>query len=322
MKHLLTSCAALLLLSAGAGAQGGTLSEERTDTDLFNRTVVFSQEDTTILGMDIYMPSDNAARHKCVIFAYGGGFMENNQRSASTQHFCRRLADDGYVSIAVDYRLGLKGFKAKGGPLTMIRPTENSIRMAAEDMFKAVKCILDNAEAFKVYPDSLILCGSSAGAITALQADYELCNRTPMTALMPADFRFAGVISFAGAIFSHEGKCDYRVHAPAPTFFLHGTADKLVNYKKIQLFKLGFFGSNELVKRFEKFGFPYKIMRFKDEGHSVAMRMMDNYEDVMWFIDNMVCRKRDLSVDETFQDRDRKLTKWDKMNSKGLYMKK
>lgn len=321
MKHLLTLCAALLLLSAGAGAQGGTLSEERTDTDLFNRTVVFSQEDTTILGMDIYMPSDNAARHKCVIFAYGGGFMENNQRSAGTQHFCRRLADDGYVAIAVDYRLGLKGFKAKGGPLTMIRPTENSIRMAAEDMFKAVKCILDNAEAFKVYPDSLILCGSSAGAITALQADYELCNRTPMTALMPADFRFAGVISFAGAIFSREGKCDYRAHGPAPTFLLHGTADKLVNYKKIQLFNLGFFGSNELAKRFAKFGWPYKILRFKDEGHSVAIRLEDNYDDVIWFIDNMISGRKNYRIDETFHDVDRKPADWDRMDSKKLYTK-
>ncbi len=322
MKRLISILLFFFTLTISALAQDNALREEHGATALYDRSVIFSNQDGVMLGMDVYMPEDLSCLHKCVVFAYGGGFMDNNQRAKGTQAFCRRLADDGFVAIAIDYRLGLKGFKAKGGPLTMIRPVDNSVRMAAEDMFKAVKCIIDNADALRVYPDSLILCGSSAGAVTALQADYELCNRTPMTAQMPEDFRFAGVISFAGAIFSHEGKCDYRVHAPAPTFFLHGTADKLVNYKKIQLFKLGFFGSSELVKRFEKFGFPYKIMRFKEEGHSVAMRMMDNYEDVVWFIDNMVCRKRDLSVDETFQDRDRKLTKWDKMNSKGLYMKK
>lgn len=321
MKHILTFLAAFLAFASGVRAQDGALSEKRSDSTLFDRTVVFSMEDTTVLGMDVYMPSDDAAAHRCVVFAYGGGYMTNNQRSMGTQRFCRRLADDGFVAIAIDYRLGLKDFVAKGGPLTMIKPTERSIKMAAEDMFKAVKCIIDNAEALKVCPDSIILCGSSAGAITALQADYELCNRTPMTAQMPEDFRFAGVISFAGAIFSHEGKCDYRVHDPAPTFFLHGTKDHLVDYKKIQVFQLGFFGSNELVKRFVKFGWPYKIMRFKDEGHSVAMRMLDNYDDVIWFIDNMVSGGRNYRIDETFHDVDRKLSEWDSMNSKKLYVK-
>ena len=310
MKRVITFAIAAFILAINAFAQD------------YDKSVIFSNEDGTILGMDVYLPQNLSCRHKCIVYAYGGGFMENNQRAKSTKELCRRFADDGYVVCAIDYRLGLKDFKAKGGPLTMIKPVDNSVRIAAEDMFKAVKCIIDNASALHVFADSIILCGSSAGAVTSLQADYELCNRTPMTAQMPEDFRFAGVISFAGAIFSHEGKCDYRIHDPAPTFFLHGTNDKLVNYRKIQLFKLGFFGSSELVKRFDKFGYPYKIMRFEGEGHSVAMRMMDNYDDVIWFIDNMVCARRNMVIDESVQDRDRELTKWDKMNSKGLYMKK
>lgn len=302
---------AAVLFAAAASAQ-----EYEPD-----RTVVFAQVDTTILGMDLYIPKDDAPAHKCVIFAYGGGFMDNNQRSKITRTFCRTLADDGIFAIAIDYRLGLKGYKAKGGPLTMIKPVDNSVRMAAEDMFRAVNCVLDNASEWRIDPNCIILCGSSAGAITALQTDYELCNRTDMTAGIPEDFRFAGVISFSGAIFSHEGKCDYRVHAPAPTFMLHGTADKLVTYKKIALGNLGFYGSNELVKRFKKFEWPYKIMRFEDEGHSVANRMMDNYEDVIWFIDNMVVAKRNLRIDETVKDVDHKLAKWDSMSAKGLYKK-
>lgn len=286
-----------------------------------DRTVVYAQVDTAVLGMDLYIPKDDAQLHKCVIFSYGGGFMDNNQKSKITRTFCRTLADDGIFAIAIDYRLGLKGFNAKGGPLTMIKPVDNSIRMATEDLFRAVNCVLDHAAEWHIDPDCIILCGSSAGAIMSLQGDYELCNRTAMTAGIPDDFRFAGVIAFSGAVFSHEGKCDYTVHNPAPTFMLHGTADKLVTYKKIAAGKLGFYGSSELVKRFKKFEWPHKIMRFEGEGHSVANRMMDNYEDVIWFIDNMVAAKRNLRIDETVKDVDHKVAKWDTMSAKGLYKK-
>lgn len=286
-----------------------------------DRTVIFAQIDTVILGMDLYIPKDDAPIHKCVIFSYGGGFKDNNQRSKITRRFCSSLANDGIFAIAIDYRRGLDGFNAKGGPLSMIKPVDNSVRIATEDLFRAVRFVLDNAGEWRIDPDCIILCGSSAGAIMSLQADYELCNRSGMTAEIPEEFRFAGVISFSGAVFSHEGKCDYRVHNPAPTFMLHGTADKLVTYKKIALGNLGFYGSSELVKRFKKFEWPHKIMRFEGEGHSVANRMMDNYEDVIWFIDNMAVAKRNLRIDETVKDVDHKLAKWDGLSAKGLYKK-
>lgn len=310
MKRILIVFAALMMAAAAFA------EEIKPD-----RTVVFAQIDTTVLGMDLYIPKDDAPLHKCVIFAYGGGFKDNNQRSKITRTFCRTLADDGIFAIAIDYRLGLKGFSGKSNPIAMIKPLENSIQMAAEDMFRAVNCVLDHAGEWRIDPNSIILCGSSAGAITALQADYELCNRTEMTAGIPEDFRFAGIISFAGAVFSKEGRCDYRVHDPAPTFMLHGTADKLVTYKKIAIGRLGFYGSSTLVKRFKKFQWPHKIMRFEDEGHSVANRMMDNYEDVIWFIDNMAVGKRNLRIDETVKDVNRKLAKWDAMSPKDLYKK-
>lgn len=284
-----------------------------------DRTIVFAQYDTLMLGMDVYLPNDGEATHKCMVYTYGGGFMDNNQRARSTMEFCRTLADrDHFVVVAIDYRLGLKGFVSKG-TLSMVKPLENSVKMAAEDLFKAVKVILDNAQALTVDPNLIILCGSSAGAITSLQADYELCHRTPMTAQMDEDFRFAGVISFAGAVFSREGKCTYPVHAPAPTFFLHGKSDKLVTYGKIAFFNMRFSGSDDLVKQFKKNNYPHEIMRFVDEGHGVAARMMDNYDDVIWFVDNMVLSKRGFEIDQTVWDKDHKRTSWDKSGPGALY---
>lgn len=283
-----------------------------------DRSIVFAEYDTLILAMDIYMPQDTAQLHKCMVFSYGGGFMTNNQKSPSVMEFCRRLADDGFVAVAIDYRLGLKGVVMKG--LTgMIKPTENAIKMAVEDLYKAVGYILENAAELTVDPQMIILCGSSAGAMTSLQADYELCNRTELAAGFPEDFRFAGVISFAGAIFSRHGKCKYTIHDPAPTFFLHGTADRLVKYKKIQLFNLGLFGSDAIEKQFAKFGYPHKIMRFTGEGHGVAARYDTNYEDVIKFVDEFVVSKCNREVDETVWDRDRKPSSWDKSSPTDLY---
>ncbi|MBR6269781.1 MAG: alpha/beta hydrolase [Bacteroidales bacterium] len=318
LRIILCAIIAAAVLPTAALAQDSGLQEKKVERRLYDKSVVFATVDTTVLGMDIYLPKPGKVNGRCVIYSYGGGFIENNQRATSTQDFCRRLADDGYFVAAIDYRLGLKGVKMNG-VLSMVKPLMNAVQMAAEDLFRAVNCILDNAPRWGIDPESIILCGSSAGAITSLQADYELANRTPMTAGIPEDFRFAGIVSFAGAVFSTEGQCDYTVHSPSPTFFLHGTADNLVTYNKIQFFNKGFFGSNQLAARFEKFGFPYKIMRFEGEGHSVASRMNENYDDVIWFIDNMAIGKRNLRIDETFNDVNRELQKWDRISAGKLY---
>lgn len=101
--------------------------------------------------------------------------------------------------------------------------------------------------------------------------------------------------SFAGAIFSHEGTPDYKT-APAPTFFFHGTEDKLVAYNKIRFFNKGLFGTKSLVKRFEKMGFTYRVFRYVGYGHEIAER---NVADVTTFIMNPGAIK---SVDCTIND--------------------
>lgn len=317
-RLLFCAILAAAVLPTAALAQGNDLQEKGSEVRLYDRSVVFATVDTAVLAMDLYIPPQWAANGRCVIYSYGGGFIDNNQRSESNQVFCRALADEGYLVAATNYRLGLRGVRMKG-LLSMVKPLDNAVHMAAEDIFRALNCILDNAPQWGVNPEAIVLCGSSAGAIASLQADYELANRTPMTAGIPGDFRFAGIISFAGAVYSNEGACDYTVHNPSPTFFLHGNADKIVPYKKIQFGKKAFFGSSVLAARFEKLGFPYKIMRFEGEGHSVATRMEENYDDVIWFIDNMAIGKRNLRIDETFNDVERELQKWDRISAGKLY---
>ena len=283
-----------------------------------DKSLIFAEYDTQKLSMDIYMPDDNLNEHYCIVFAYGGGFKDNNQKSSTTASFCRKLADDGYVAVAIDYRLGLKDVKMKG-IASMVKPLENAVTMAAEDMLKATGFILEHAKELKIKPDGIVLCGSSAGAMTALQTDYLLCNGSPLASFLPDDFHFAGVMSFSGAVFSKEGKCDYKLHSPAPTMMLHGTADKIVTYNKISFFNTRLSGSSDLVKRFKKNGYTYEIIRYVNEGHGVANRMSDSYYEVTWFLENIVRTGRHYEIDKTILDSDHKAPSWDKNDAKTLY---
>ena len=81
------------------------------DTTRFvpDESIAFAQYDTLTLEMDLYFPTDDAEQHRCIIYTYGGGFIDNNQRHIETRALCRRLADDGFVVVATNYRLGLRG---------------------------------------------------------------------------------------------------------------------------------------------------------------------------------------------------------------------
>ncbi len=280
--------------------------------------VAFATRDTCTLSMDIYFPKDDKEKHPCVLFVYGGGFIQNNQKEASVRRYCRRLANAGFVAVATDYRLGLKGVK-NSSLMTMADNLDRAIQLSTEDLFSAVEYLITYADELCIDPSQIILAGSSAGAITVLQADYELGNRTQLAAAMPADFRFAGVISFSGAIFSRKGKCKWTVQPPAPTLFLHGTSDELVTYNKIQVFNLGFFGTNQLVERFEKFDYPYMCIRFENRYHEVAAFMNGFFNQTVGFIEQFVFNKKNWQVDVTFTDPDFDLAKPWAFTPKDLY---
>ncbi|MDR0370832.1 MAG: alpha/beta hydrolase [Prevotellaceae bacterium] len=264
------------------------------------KNYVFAVRDTVTLGLDLYTLADAGEKNPVIVFVFGGGFITGSKSDEQNVNYCKSLAERGFTVAAIDYRLALKG--VKGGVFALIKPLEYAIGVAVEDLYSAVHFLLQHADELGIDTDRVILNGSSAGAITVLQADYELCNGTETVKALPPDFRFAGVIAFAGAIFSREGKVTYK-RPPAPTFLFHGMKDKLVFYDKMQIFRLGFFGSNAIVKRFEKFDYPYCIYRYRDMGHDIASYPMTrNLDDIVWFIDRYVGEKAPLRMDATIKD--------------------
>lgn len=268
-------------------------------------TYLFARRDTCDLFMDIYRPavgSETAfeGREKpTVIFVFGGGFISGRRDDKGYLPWYRALVENGYRVAAIDYRLGLKGSDKVG--LGQVNAIDHAIHIAVEDLFSATAFMLDNAEMLGIDPDNIVISGSSAGAITVMQAEYELCNRTSCAEILPEDFRYAGVMSFAGAILSRKGKVKYPVE-PAPTLMLHGTADKLVNYRQIRFFNIGFFGSDKLTRRFSKFGYNYNMLRYDGYGHEIANAMYQTIEEQFRFLETNVIGKKKRIVDALIDD--------------------
>ncbi len=270
-------------------------------------TYLFVQRDTCDLFMDVYDPAEGSEKtafgiqKPTVIFMFGGGFIHGTRDNADYHRWFRQLTDNGYRVISIDYRLGLKGSDKVG--IAQVNVLDKAIHMAVEDLFSATSFILENADQFGVSPDNIVISGSSAGAITVMQAEYEIANKTEWASALPAGFNYAGVMSFSGAILSREGKVDFKT-APCPTLMLHGTSDKLVPYDQIKVFNLGFFGGGKLVERFKKYGLNYNMYHFIDYGHEIAGSMDTTLDLQIKFLETNVMQKKMRIVEAWVDDPD------------------
>lgn len=265
-------------------------------------TYLYAEKDTNKLYMDVHIPKVQNEQQACLIFAFGGGFIGGRRDDSKIQELKKYYNDKGYVVIAIDYRLGMKG-KTSGSAIASVKKFKTAIEMAAEDMISALDYTLKNLLVTKKYtinPNHIILMGSSAGAITALQTDYSLCNGYLNSHLLPDSFRLAGVISFAGAIFSTHGTPKYKLHEPSPTLLCHGDVDKLVIYNKTSLFNIGFFGSSSIAKQFKKNSYGYHIRRYPGLGHQVAGRFVDEFPLIDQFLNTIVFGSPKTQIDETY----------------------
>ena len=289
----------LLLAGFAASAQNSLLSPDGT--------YVYEKRDTCDLFMDVYDPADGSEetfmghRKPTIIFMFGGGFVGGQRDNQSYNSWFRQLTENGYRVISIDYRLGLKGASKMG--IAQVNLLDKAIHMAVEDLFSATNFILENAEQLGVERDNIVISGSSAGAISVMQAEYEVANRTSYASVLPQDFNYAGVMSFAGAILSRKGKVKYET-SPCPTMMLHGTADKIVPYRQIALFNLGFYGGGKLVDRFKKFGYDYNMFHFIDYGHEIASSMYSTFDLQLDFLEKNVIQGKKRIIEAWISDPD------------------
>lgn len=233
-----------------------------------------------------------------VLFAFGGGFKGGDRARSSYVPFFRFLAERGYVVVSADYRTALKdaGPDSAATAAGFVSALQNAIYTAVEDYLDATGYILKHSKEWNVNPDKVIAIGSSAGAITVLQAEYELANRTEISRRLPASFNYAGVVSFAGAICSVDTPVWKQV--PCPIMLFHGDADRTVPYREVRLENLGgLWGSAAIAEQLEKQYASCYFYKVRNAGHEVAdVPMEKNRNDVLGFLERQVLRGEKLSV--------------------------
>ncbi len=290
MKQLLIIVALLIAVATSAQEVVKTTHHYATHDGI---ELLLDRYDTTIVQEEC---------RPCMIFLFGGGFKQGTRDHEMYISYLERLALEGIVAVSIDYRLGLKLYPPTGGKVSMVKALANAVTVAVEDLYGATNYIIANAEAWHIDPDLIMISGSSAGAITVLQAEWLRCNCEEIAEALPEGFRYAGVVSCAGAIFSTNGKPKFENQA-APMLLFHGTSDSNVPYDKSSIAGIGFFGSKHIVKHLNKAHSPYYFYSAEYVTHTLAATpFIDQQELILQFINDYVLRGKQLFIEATIYD--------------------
>lgn len=283
------------------------------------QTFQFVQRDSALF-LDVWTPATPRPDSACVVALFGGGFVIGERDDSYQREVARVLTERGFTVVSPDYRLGLKDsamvkrYASLTGSRTLF---QWCIDIAAEDCAAACAWVVQHAKELGVNPDRLVLTGSSAGAITVLQMDYCRANSLPPAAVLPADWKPAAVVPYAGAIMC-KGKPQWQT-PPAPTMLMHGMKDKIVAYKQFpKVLSHALYGADVVAAQMRKEEYPHWIVRFEGVGHEVASWLPGSVDLFCAFVDQTLAG-RISTLDATMTDSKLTPTKWTEMNVIDLY---
>lgn len=284
----------LVLLALFAVAAGYAQTVEK-------QTFVYAVKQTDTLRLDRYeaLTPDSGAK-PCLMFLFGGGFVNGTRDNAGFRSYFEYYARKGYVVVSIDYRLGMKKAMQAGtlSQETLPEALITTLSMATGDLYDATAYVLDHAQAWGVDKSLIVTSGSSAGAITVLMGEYGICNDHPLARQkLPQNFNYAGVISYAGAIFDAQEELRWA-KAPAPLMLFHGDADRNVPYEAVLYEGNGFFGSKYIADQLTRRRIPHWFYSVANTDHVMATRpMYDNRYEIDSFLEKLVLKREPLVID-------------------------
>ena len=254
-----TSCSRALRPTKTVRKQNGSASSDTIinnsvyDTsNIFNGTVVKNvvYNNSAInykgseqqLALDVYKPANaKSKKFPAVILVHGGSFIGGNKNGLAST--CSKLANNGYVAVSIDYRLGW-GFVSKAA--TTCDDTNHlkqAMYRAVQDTHAALRYLAKHADEYNIDKNWIFVGGQSAGAVTALTTAHlkdkninAFFSDDYVQKLGPLDkaendtdaaFTLKGVISMWGAFVNPEL---ITSEAALPTIFFQGELDKAVPF--------------------------------------------------------------------------------------------
>lgn len=208
-------------------------------TKIEKTTFEYTTRDTGNLQLDkiVDLSTKGASKQPVIIFLYGGGWEGGARDDKGIVPGLNRFASRGFTVVSIDYRLGIKIAKARK-EMTRDNGAEmylRAIEWSVEDLFDATSYIVGRADEWNIDKEQIVLLGGSAGATNSLVAEFNVANDTELARThLPKDFRYAGVISMAGAFWLKAGTPLTFKSKPAPIMFFHGAKDQLVTYDEYQ----------------------------------------------------------------------------------------
>lgn len=267
---------------------------------------LYATKDGQDLMLDVLV--DNTVpvtgKRPVILFSFGGGW-EGGARNdkglvAGFQHFTAQ----GYAVIAIDYRLGMKIAKERNeyNSQTHTGMYLRAIEWSVEDIFDATALAIRNADAWNIDTNRIVLMGGSAGATNSLVAEYNVANETALArSRLPAGFRYAGVVSMAGAFWLKADTPLTFKNRPAPIMFFHGAKDQLVTYDEVQGPFSGY-GPVAYFRMFPGHDYPKWFVDYPQGDHIIAgMPMIDALGEVDTFLQRLVKERQQVTI-HTIED--------------------
>jgi len=244
-----------------------------------------------------------------IIWMFGGAWVTGQRDEKASSHMFDYLTAQGYVVIAIDYRLAIRDAKARQAADTKASTSVDAqtarslyflaINEAVEDLFAATRFTLAHAEEWNIDASQVVIGGGSAGAVNAVVAEYQVCTSSPLfRKYLPADFNYAGVISMAGALWLPGDNTPAAwTRKPCPFLFFHGSKDQVVTYNEAHGQGVAAYGPVSLYKQFAAAGYPVWFYDLPGADHVVSMApMYDNLQEVSSFMEKFVRDKQPLTI--------------------------
>jgi dienelactone hydrolase len=222
---LLSGCDVILGPTGPPAVDAGATVETIEDITYGSTTDYLG--DPVDLKLDLYYATGaSAVPRPVVVLVHGGGWSSGSKTDAVEMAEAERLANLGYVTASIDYRLrpaALFDWADWEDPTT-----RSVITDARHDVLAAVRYLRTNAGDLGTDPDMIALVGRGTGATTAIEAAFTI--EDPGDSGNPGvSSHVAGVVSIAGA-----ARMTDLDGADPMVIALHGTEDTYITYARVQ----------------------------------------------------------------------------------------